>query len=323
VSPMEKRARIINRNSTPRFAQMVSWKYTQMSAAMAEEDLALNHSRKTSRKLIQRLSAAVGELARENEFEWEYELPEFEEVVTHVVISRDGTTTPIVGKGYRETMCGTISFYSGKGERLHTIYTACAPEYGKATFDSVLDMEIENVKNQYPKVKYVGLADGAKDNWSYLQPHTSVQILDFYHATEYLSDVSLVMEQTDAKRKEWLEEVCHDLKHQRKGAANILRELKHFRRNMDSTVPQILDTTITYFENNQARMKYAAYQKQGYPIGSGVTEAACKVVAKQRLNQSGMRWNIYPVQQMLLLRGLACTAGRWRQFWRHVDKNGL
>ena len=324
MSPMEKRARVINRNSTPRFAQMVSWKYTQMPAAMVEEDLELNHSRKTSRKLIQRLSAAVGELAREKEFEWEYELPEFEEVVTHVVISRDGTTTPIVGEGYRETMCGTISFYSGKGERLHTIYTACAPEYGKATFDSVLDMEIENVKNQYPKVKYVGLADGAKDNWSYLQPHTSVQILDFYHATDYLSDVSLaMMGQTDTKRKEWLEGACHDLKHQRKGAANILRELKHFRRNMDSTVPEILDTTITYFENNQARMKYAAYQKQGYPIGSGVTEAACKVVAKQRLNQSGMRWNIYPVQQMLLLRGLACTPGRWRQFWRHVDKNGL
>jgi len=83
------------------------------------------------------------------------------------------------------------------GEVNITIYTACAPEYGKATFDSVLDMEIENVKNQYPKVKYVGLTDGAKDNWSYLQTHTSIQILDFYHATDYLSDVSLVMEQTD------------------------------------------------------------------------------------------------------------------------------
>lgn len=323
MTPMEKRARIIKGNTTPRFAQMVSWKYTQLSAAMVEEDLWLNHGRKTSRKLIQGLSAAVGEVAREKEFEWEYDLPEFEEVVTHIVISRDGTTTPILGEGYRETMCGTIGFYSGKGERLHTIYTACAPEYGKETFDSVLDMEIEKVKKQYPKVNYVGLADGAKTNWSYLLPHTSVHILDFYHATEYLSDVSFVIEKRDAKRKEWLDQACHDLKHQHKGAANILRELKHFRKNMDSTVPEILDTTITYFENNQERMKYADYQKQGYPIGSGVTEAACKVVAKQRLNQSGMKWNIYPVQQMLLLRGLVCTTGRWQQFWRHLDQNGL
>lgn len=321
--PLEKRARMIKGSSTPRFAQIVSWKYTQMPAAMVEEDMRLNHGRKTSRKLIQCLSAAVGEVAMEKEFEWEYELPELDKVVKHIVISRDGTTTPILGQGYRETMCGTISFYSGKEQRQHTIYTACAPEYGKETFDSVLDMEIERVKKRYPCVEYVGLADGAKTNWSYLEPYTSVQVLDFYHATEHLSDVSFALGKTEARRKEWLDQACHDLKHQRKGAANILRELKYYRDHMNTTVPEVLGTTITYFENNKERMKYADYQKQGYPIGSGVTEAACKVVAKQRLNQSGMRWNIYPVQQMLLLRGLVCTNGRWEQFWRHLDHYGL
>jgi quinol monooxygenase YgiN len=314
---------MIKGSSTPRFAQIVSWKYTQMPAAMVEEDMRLNHGRKTSRKLIQCLSAAVGEVAMEKEFEWEYELPELDKVVKHIVISRDGTTTPILGQGYRETMCGTISFYSGKEQRQHTIYTACAPEYGKETFDSVLDMEIERVKKRYPCVEYVGLADGAKTNWSYLEPYTSVQVLDFYHATEHLSDVSFALGKTEARRKEWLDQACHDLKHQRKGAANILRELKYYRDHMNTTVPEVLGTTITYFENNKERMKYADYQKQGYPIGSGVTEAACKVVAKQRLNQSGMRWNIYPVQQMLLLRGLVCTNGRWEQFWRHLDHYGV
>lgn len=290
---------------------------------MVEEDLSLNHGRITSRKLIQRISAAVGEVARDKEFEWRYELPELEEVVSHIAISRDGTTTPILGEGYRETMCGTISFYSKGGDRLHTIYTACAPEYGKETFNRVLDMEIERVKEQYPRVSYVGLADGARDNWSYLNAHTSTQILDFYHAGEYLGQVSGVVKKTENKRKEWLQQACYDLKHQFKGAANLLRELRHLRDHMSSTVPEILDTTITYFENNLPRMKYAAYQKQGYPIGSGVTEAACKVVAKQRLNQSGMRWNVEPVQHMLLLRGLVCTPGRWHQFWRHIDKKGV
>lgn len=321
--PLEKRARIIGRTTTPHFARMVSWKYTHLSAAVVEEDLLRNHARPTSRKLIQRIGAAVGEVARDKEFEWKYALPPFDEVVSHIAISRDGTTTPILGEGYRETMCGTISFYSKPGDRLHTIYTACAPEYGKETFNRVLDLEIERVKEQYPNVTYVGLADGSKDNWSYLSSHTSVQILDFFHASEYLGQVSPVVKHTEAKRKEWLEEACYDLKHKAKGAANLLRELRHLRDQMNSSVPELLDMTITYFENNQARMKYAAYQKQGYPIGSGVTEAACKVVAKQRLNQSGMRWNLEPVQQMLLLRGLVCTPGRWRQFWEHVDKNGL
>jgi hypothetical protein len=70
-------------------------------------------------------------------------------------------------------------------------------------------------------------------------------------------------------------------------------------------------------------MNYVNYQKAGYPIGSGVTEAACKVVAKQRLSSSGMRWTILAAQHTLLLRGLICTNGRWQQFWNYVDKKGI
>lgn len=321
--PLEERGRIVGNTATPKFAQMVSWKYSQLPATKVEEDLALNHARPTSRKLVQRLGKCVGEIARDKEFEWAYELPDFEEVVKHIAISRDGTTTAILGEGYRETMCGTISFYNGKGDRMHTIYSACAPEHGKASFDMVMDMEIGRVKEGYPDVNYLGLADGSKDNWAYLQGHTSVSILDFFHATEYLADVSVVMKKDGAERKKWLEDACHDLKHKPAGAQYLLRELRHFRQNLTVPVPEILNTSITYFENNKQRMKYANYQKLGYPIGSGVTEAACKVVAKQRLNGSGMRWNLEPVQHMLLLRGLICTSGRWEQFWKYVDKNGL
>mgnify|MGYP001560795910 CR=1 FL=1 len=302
---------------------MISWKYSQLPASKVEKDLKLNHARPTSRKLVQRLGKCVGEIAMDNEFEWSYQLPQFDEVVKHVAISRDGTTTAILGEGWRETMCGTIGFYNGEGERMHTIYLACAPEHGKASFDSVMDMEIERVKERYPKVSYVGLADGSKDNWTYLQGHTGVNILDFYHAAEYLTEVSKVLNKSETEQKKWIEEACHDLKHKSNGATYLLRELKHYRQNLTTQVPETLNTTITYFENNQQRMKYDKYQKLGYPIGSGVTEAACKVVVKQRLNGSGMRWNLEPVQHMLLLRGLVCTNGRWEQFWNHIDKYGL
>jgi len=65
-------------------------------------------------------------------------------------------------------------------------------------------------------------------------------------------------------------------------------------------------------------MAYAAYQKKGYPIGSGVTEAACKTIAKQRLSGSGMKWTIDIAQDTLLLRGLIYTSQRWAQFWGHI-----
>jgi hypothetical protein len=128
VIPLVERARIIGHGSTPRFTRMISWKYIQLSAGRVSEYLEMNHSQKTSCKLIQILSAAVAQVAQDKEFEWEYALPIKESVVHHISVSRDGTTTPIVKEGYWETMCGTISFYDKKGDRMHTIYIACAPE---------------------------------------------------------------------------------------------------------------------------------------------------------------------------------------------------
>ena len=56
-------------------------------------------------------------------------------------------------------------------------------------------MEIERIKKILPSVKYLGLADGAKDNWVFLSTYTTVSILDFFHTTEYLALVSAVLYQ--------------------------------------------------------------------------------------------------------------------------------
>ncbi len=46
-----------------------------------------------------------------------------------------------------------------------------------------------------------------------------------------------------------------------------------------------------YLRRHRRYMDYAGYRRRGLPIGSGVTEAACKTVFTQRLKRSGMRWN--------------------------------
>ncbi|MEM9849649.1 MAG: ISKra4 family transposase, partial [Bacteroidota bacterium] len=71
------------------------------------------------------------------------------------------------------------------------------------------------------------------------------------------------------------------------------------------------------------QMKYSDYAECNYPIGSGVTEAACKVVVKQRLCQSGMKWKINGAHKTLMIRSLHHTDGRWQQFWRHIDDFGF
>jgi len=284
---------------------MVSWKYSHLPATQVAEDLVLHHKRPTSVCFIQKLSEAVGKLAGQEAVEFTYALPELKAVVKHISVSRDGTTVPVIGQGYRECMVGTISLYDAQGNRLHTIYIAGAPEYGKQGFEAELDKELQQIKKAFPDVCYIGIADGAKDNWRYLQSRTSTQILDFYHACEHLAKVSAVMGQHEQQRKQWCNNACSDLKNNPKGAWFILREMKNLRQQKQTAqtvIPEVLNQTITYFENNLQRMNYAQYQKKQFPIGSGVTEAACKVVVKQRLCASGMKWHIDNIQNILRLR---------------------
>jgi len=73
-------------------------------------------------------------------------------------------------------------------------------------------------------------------------------------------------------------------------------------------------------------MDYAAWQGQKLPIGSGVTEAACKTLIKQRMCQSGMRWSISASDALISLRALYLTASRWDHFWtqhNHPTSDGL
>jgi len=117
-------------------------------------------------------------------------------------------------------------------------------------------------------------------------------------------------------QQQWQDAACHDLKHKRNGARLILRELKDWVRGQQAGGRLTVQRTITYFENNMERMRYWQYQKTAYPIGSGVTEAACKTLVKQRFCQSGMRWKMDNAQGMLITRALISTEGRWEQFWK-------
>ena len=59
-------------------------------------------------------------------------------------------------------------------------------------------------------------------------------------------------------------------------------------------------------------MRYHALRNAGIPIGSGVTEAACKTLFTQRVKLSGMRWKRSGLQVVLNLRMLVLS-GVWTQ----------
>ena len=70
-------------------------------------------------------------------------------------------------------------------------------------------------------------------------------------------------------------------------------------------------------------LDYAQHIKDHLPIGSGVTEAACKtLIIKQPLCGSGMRWKSQGAKLVLTLRALVQTGDRWPQFWVKIDQYG-
>ena len=57
-------------------------------------------------------------------------------------------------------------------------------------------------------------------------------------------------------------------------------------------------------------MTYQSYRCEHLPIGSGITEAACKIVFAQRLKRSGMSWTREGGQVILDLR-VIWLSGVW------------
>ena len=189
-----------------------------------------------------------------------------------------------------------------------------------------MEREIERTKKSYPEAKFVGIADGAETNWKFLEKHTEEQILDFYHGSGYLGAVAEALyPKKKGKQKEWLTENCHQLKHEEGAAGDLLNQMKQLKseKTHSKNITEKLQAAITYYENHQHQMNYSQYREKKYPIGSGVTEAACKTLVKQRLCCAGMRWKEKGAGIILSLRALVLTKERWRQFWAKLDQYGF
>ena len=219
---MENAARLIL-NATPRWAKIVSYKYASFGADSVVDDLRECNGRTLSNRYCKMLGDAVGTFAAAKEESWNYALPEFDRPVASASVGVDGTCMLLVDDGWRVAMTGTIALYDAQGERLHTLYLGAAPEYGKEEFHARFVRELDRVKARYPKIAYLGLSDGAADNWSFLSPLTDHQLVDFYHASEYVGKASLAMfgPKQLKEREAWLADRLHRLKHNQ-GAPRVV-----------------------------------------------------------------------------------------------------
>lgn len=324
--PLEDDARIFL-TSTPRFAQMVSSDYAQMGASDTVRNLMTHNRRKIDPSYVANVSEAVATVAQIKEDKWEYDIPKLDVPVTNIGIGVDATCMLLCGGGWRHAMCGTIALYDKEGNRLHTAYIAAPPEYGKEKFHAKMDHEINRVRERFPEARMTGIGDGAADNWTYLRRHTDNLVLDFWHVSEYVHAASNAYwgfsENWAVSKQAWEEEWFHTLKHRSGGASLLIDELKIMKAELSGKKAQTVQKTIGYMENHLEMMKYSREMWHHSPIGSGVTEAACKMLVKQRLGVSGAGWSLTGAGVVLTLRSLYKSDGHWNSFWSKVSRYGV
>jgi len=167
--------------------------------------------------------------------------------------------------------------------------------------------------------QWIGLTDGGNGLENFLRvnfPRDLVLILDFWHASEYLSDLAKVLHPVEEEsRKALLALWCHTMKH--KGGAAIVSELEGLP--LPPRKPSLKaqhETTLNYLRNNLHRMDYPTYEANGWCIGSGSVESACKTVVNQRLKLAGMRWGEDGTDEVCHLRALfRSESSQWDAFW--------
>jgi hypothetical protein len=168
--------------------------------------------------------------------------------------------------------------------------------------------------------QWIGLTDGGNGLENFIRtnfPRDVVLILDFWHASEYLLELAKAVHPADEEARQHLhQQWCHRLKHEG-GPATIvqLEQWAVFQRK--PAVRAKLTETLTYFRNNVHRMDYPTYVANGWLIGSGAVESACKTVVGQRLKLAGMRWREAGTDALCHLRALFKSEPRqWQAFWQ-------
>jgi hypothetical protein len=166
---------------------------------------------------------------------------------------------------------------------------------------------------------WIGLTDGGNGLEEFVRKNFSrepVLILDFWHAADHLAQLAQLLQPDDEGRRQALvTSWCHKLKHE--GGQRLVEQLRAYPLPRKKAVQAKHAEVVQYLTNNLHRTDYPRYVANGWLIGSGAVESACKTVVCQRLKQAGMRWREYGTDAMCHLRALfKSEPSQWQAFWQ-------
>lgn len=159
----------------------------------------------------------------------------------------------------------------------------------------------------------VCLMDGEAGLWEMQRQWLprAVGILDLFHVLERLWQAAHCFHPEQSPEAERF--VTRRLRHLLQGKVQgVIRGLRRLMKQHDlrGAKRRTLQAVIRYYRNNRQHMRYDEYLAEGYPIGSGVAEGACRHLVKDRMELTGMRWTVNGAQSMLHLRAIYLN-GDW------------
>ena len=252
-----------------------------------------------------------------------------------LAVGRDGIMIPMRKQGFKEACAATLAVYGRNGKRLGTLYLGTMPEPGQGIMTRQLTSLIEKILAAWhargadcPRLAY--LTDGGHHPREFYQrvlrkmtnpwfkdgrPFDWQWVLDFWHACGYLGKLAAALFGNGTKKANaWFGRMRHWLRDRVGGISEVLRSATQYQnlRDLSKTRTEVFEDAYRFLNKHKVWMQYADYRRIGMPIGSGVTEAACKTVFTQRLKRSGMTWKTEGGQVIVDLRVLHLS-GIWPQ----------
>lgn len=237
-------------------------------------------------------------------------------------VGRDGITLGSQPHGFWEVgTAGTITVYDRCGKRVGSVYLGYPPELGQGTMTQDLTRLIRDILTAWegplPRLCYVTDAGERETNYyrtvlrMMVHPRTGqaldwYRIIDYYHAAERITTMSEKLFGKDTKKaRSWARRMRKALL-KPNGPSRVLHSaaalLRKRKRPLGEDAEKEFKKAYNYIRHRTKFMDYAGYRALHLPIGSGVTEAACKTLFTERLKLSGMRWKKQGASAVLKLR---------------------
>lgn len=112
----------------------------------------------------------------------------------------------------------------------------------------------------------------------------------------------------------WVETFLHTLKHE--GYERAFESLNTWRNGLRGKKREAATKLLNYMVERRDMINYPEFLKKGWQIGSGPTEARCKI-STVRLKCSGQRWDMRHAEEVAALGNLR-DSGQWYDYWASV-----